>query len=288
MNPPSSPWVKDVTEETFEADVLLASDETPVVVDFWSPSCAPCRTLGPLLERLTNERKGKVVLAKVNTDDNPQLASYFRIDAIPAVKVVYHRQLVHEFTGVQPEKALRQFFDEICPDDRDPELLKAMAAEEAAPARAEKLYRTLLAKDAERHDARVGLGRTLLRLGRLDEIAEVLEPVGTAGDLGAESEGLLARVHLVKAAKELPDEPTLRRQLASDANNATAHLQLGTHLAARGVFEQALQHLYTAAELNFQFAQGKAREVMVKVFYAIGPNHPLANDYRSKLSRLLY
>src|SRR5688572_5312133 len=139
MKPASSPWVKDVTEATFEADVLAASDEAPVVVDFWSPACAPCRTLGPLLERLTNERDGKVTLAKVNTDDNPRLAAYFQIDAIPSVKVIYQRQLVHEFEGLQPEPALREFFNQIVPDSRDPALVNAQAAEEDAPERAEKL-----------------------------------------------------------------------------------------------------------------------------------------------------
>src|SRR5262249_32609658 len=169
MKPASSPWVRDVTEATFEADVLLASDETPVVVDFWSPGCAPCRTLGPILERLTNERQGQVVLAKVNVDDNYQLAAYFQIDASPAIKVIYQRQLVHEFDGLLPEKALREFFDQIVPDSRDPDLINAQAAEEAAPARAEKMYREQIAQEPDKHEARVGLARVLLRLGRLDE-----------------------------------------------------------------------------------------------------------------------
>ena len=288
MKPASSPWVHEVSEATFEADVIRASDEAPVLVDFWSPTCPPCRALGPLLERLTNERQGKVLLAKVNVDDNPNLAAYFAIDAIPAVKVIYQRQLVHEFEGLLPEKALRELFDQIAPDARDEELLGAQAAEEAAPARAEKLYREQIAQDPDKHEARVGLARVLLRLGRLDEIPEVLEPVGSSGDLGAESEGVLAQVYLLKSARDLPDEKTLRQRVAADPNNAQAPLELGIVLAAKGSYEEALQWLYGAADLDFKLAQGKAREAMVKVFYAIGPNHPLANEYRSNLSRLLY
>src|SRR5688572_28345431 len=131
-----------------------------------------------MLERLTHERQGKVILAKVDTDENERLAAYFQIDAIPAVKVIYNRQLVHEFEGVQPEPALREFFDQIVPDSRDPEMVQALAAEESAPARAEKLYCAMIEKDPERNEARVGLARVLLGMNRLDEVADVLEPVG--------------------------------------------------------------------------------------------------------------
>lgn len=288
MQPASSPWVKDVTEASFEADVLAASDETPVVVDFWSPTCAPCRTLGPMLEKLTNERQGKAVLAKVNTDDNPRLAAYFQIDAIPAVKVIYQRQLVHEFEGLQPEPALREFFNQIIPDDRDPEMVEARAAEESAPAQAEKLYRAMIAKDAERHEARVGLARVLLGQGKFDEIADVLEPVGTSGDLGVEAESLLAQVKLRQGTKDLPDEKALAKKIAANPKDAQAHLDLGNVLAAKGDTTAALAELLAAAELDFKLARGQAREAMVKVFYAIGTNHPLANEYRSRLARLLY
>ncbi len=284
----SSSWIKNVSEATFEADVLLASDDTPIIVDFWSPRCAPCRTLGPILERLTNERQGKVILAKVNTDENPRLAAYFQIAAIPSVKVIFRRQLVHEFEGLQPEAALREFFNQLVPDERDPELLAAFDAEATSPARAEKLYRAILQRDPEQHEARVGLARTLLRLNKFDDIAEVLEPVGTSGELGTEAQSILAQVNLLKQAAQLPDEQGLRKKLAANPKDAQAHLELGNVLAAKGNTEAALAELLTAAELDYKLASGPAREAMVKVFYAIGPNHPLANEYRSKLARLLY
>jgi putative thioredoxin len=284
----TSPWVRNVTEATFEPDVLEASDQTPVVVDFWSPSCAPCRALGPILERLTHEREGKVVLAKINTDDNPRLAAYFQIESIPAIKVIHKRQLVHEFEGLLPEPALREFFDQISPDNRDPDMVNAQAAEEAAPAKAETLYRAMIAKDPEKHEARVGLARVLLRLKKFDEIPDILEPIDTGGDLAAERDGLLSQIQLLKATKELPDEKTLRATLAAQPKHAETHLQLGSLLAAKGAYEESLKELYAAAELDYKLAQGQAREAMVKVFYTIGPNHPLSNEYRSKLSRLLY
>src|SRR6187397_2584701 len=110
-----SAWIVDVTEENFEAAVLEPCQERPVVVDFWAPWCAPCRALGPILEKLTNERQGAITLAKVNTEDAPQLAEYFRIQSIPAIKIFAEGQLIHEFEGVAPEAALRQLFDQLAP-----------------------------------------------------------------------------------------------------------------------------------------------------------------------------
>jgi putative thioredoxin len=280
----SSPWVKDVTEATFESEVILASDQAPVIVDFWSPSCRPCLMLGPLLEKLTHERQGQVLLAKVNVDESPRLAQYFRIDSIPAVKAIYQRQLVHEFTGLIPESALREFFDQIAPDGRDPEVAEAEAA---SPEQAEAMFRDMLAQDPEKHEARVGLARVLLQLNRLDEIADLLDPVGTSGDVGTQAESILAQVYLRQQGQGL-DVEALRQRVAAQPNDAQAQLELGTALASRGDYAEALAALYAAAERDFKLASGKAREVMVKVFYAIGSGEALANEYRSKLSRLLY
>lgn len=284
-----SAWVRDVTEATFEADVLAASEAVPVVVDFWSPGCAPCRTLGPLLERLVAEKAGKVLLAQVNIDEAPRLAAYFGITAIPAIKVIYNRQLVHEFEGLLPERDLRAFLDQIAPGGpTDPEEQAALAAEDTDPARAEALYRQMITADPDRLEARVGLARLLLRQGRLDEVSGLLEPVGSEGELGATADGLLAQAELLHAAQGLPDVATLRQRVAAGANDAEAQLQLGTVLAGQGQYEPALAALLAAAELDPKLASGPARERMVKVFYLLGSSHPLSNEYRSRLSRLLY
>lgn len=281
-------WVRDVTEQNFESEVLQVSEQVPVVVDFWSPHCAPCRTLGPILERLITERQGKLRLAKVNVDENPRLAAYFQISAIPAIKVIWNRQLVDEFEGLQPESTLRQYFQQLVPEGSESEGLETEVDEQADPAGAEARYREQIEREPDQHQARVGLARVLLRQNRLDEIPEVLEPVGVSGELGAQAEGLLARVALLQQAKTLPDVATLTAQVAQQPRDAQAHLQLGLALAAAEEYPQALQELLLAAELDSTLATGKAREIMVRVFYALGTNHPLANEYRSRLSRLLY
>ncbi len=282
-------WIRDVTEETFEADVLQESMERPVIVDFWAPWCAPCRALGPILEKLTNEKKGAITLAKVNTEDAPQLAEYFQISAIPAVKIFAEGQLIHEFQGVMPEASLRELFDQLAPS---PEMLQEAAAAHAAatadPASAERHYRDLIAKDAEKADPRLGLARVLFEQGRFDEIPEVLEPVGSSGDDGAAADAILARIKLVRMVEKLGDEQALRRRVVGEPKNAQARLELGTVLSAQEAYQDGLAMLLSAAELDFRLAPKQVREVMVQVFYAIGASHPLANEYRTKLARLLY
>jgi putative thioredoxin len=287
MTPPSSPWIRDVTADSFEADVVVPSRERPVLLDFWSPSCGPCRVLGPLLEKLVEERQGQVHLAKINTDEESELASYFGISAIPAVKVIFNAQLVHEFEGLRPESELRRFLDDICPA-RTPELDQARAAERSAPARAEKLYRQVLEKEADNDVARLGLARTLLAQDRLDEIDPILEPVSASGESGAEADRIKAQVYLKRAAAVLPPEAELRKRVEAEPKNAQPRLDLGIVLARQGKYPESLQMLLSAAELDMKLAAGRVREVMVKVFYALGTNHPLANDHRSRLSRLLY
>jgi putative thioredoxin len=280
-----SPYVFDVTEENFERDVLDASMEHPVVVDLWAEWCAPCRALGPLLERLVHERGGAVTLAKINTEDCPNLARAFQVSGIPAIRVISQRQIVTGFEGLLPEAELRQFLDQIAPGS-DP-WLKA-AAEADDPAEAEARFRKLIEEDADNLMARVGLGEVLFEQGRLDEAKQVIDPVGTTGEPGALAEKLLARVWLREAAAKLPDVAALSATVQREPKNAQARLDLGIRFADQGEFPEALAMLLAAAELDYKLANTKAREAMVKVFFCLGASHPLANDYRNRLARLLY
>jgi putative thioredoxin len=283
-----SAWVRDVAEADFEREVIERSHERPVVVDFWAPWCGPCRMLGPLLERLAEEGGGDFLLAKVNVDEAPGLAAHFGIDGIPAVKAFRDGRLVLEFVGLLPEPQLRQFLDRVRPSEADRLAGQAGPLEETDPARAEELYRRAAELDRDHEAARIGLARVLLTRGRDEEAAEVLERLGPGGEQGAEYARLEAALFLRRHGREFGDAAALRKRVDADPENAQLRFELGSALAAAGRYPEALEQLLAAAARDRKLAAAKVREVMVKVFHAVGVRSPLADDYRDKLSRLLY
>src|SRR5262245_13148432 len=180
-------WVFDATEADFQQSVLEQSHQRPVIVDFWAEWCHPCRMLGPVLERLVRERRGQVVLARVNVDQCQRLAGAFGIESIPAVKAIRDGRLILEFEGALPEAQLRAFLDQVVPSEDDKELNRAEAAEARDPSAAERSYRDLIAREPDNNAARVGLARVLLDQGKTDEVPDILSPIGSEGELGAEA-----------------------------------------------------------------------------------------------------
>lgn len=287
MNSAASDWIIDVEERDFQQKVL--EESRPVVVDFWAEWCGPCRMLGPVLEKLVRERKGAIVLAKVNVDRAQNLAAHFGIESIPLVLAFQGGQVVNGFVGVKPESELRDFLDRLGPSETDRLIQQAEALEAKTPAEAEAIYRRVLAKEPGLEAARVGLARVLLAQKKDEEVTGLLEPVATDGPFGAEAErlkGLLALRGLGEAAGG--SEGDLRRRLQAEPDNAELRYELGCALAQQGRHEEALEMLLSAGERDAKLAAGKVREAMVQIFYAVGPSSPLADQYRSRLARLLY
>jgi len=281
-------WVVDVGDADFEKQVLQRSRQVPVVVDFWAEWCGPCKQLGPLLEKAAADRKGKFILAKVNVDEAPRLAQYFRIESIPAVLAFKDGQAVNGFVGLLPESDLKMFLDDLAgPSAGDP-LVKAAALEVKDPSGAEKIYREALAADETNHPARLGLARVLVATGRDDEALQVLETVPDAGEVGAEALKLRRTVEMRKAAATAGDEAELRNKIAADRDNPQWLLELGNILATKGQYEPALETLLKAAELDKEVGRGPVRELMVKIFEIIGVRSELADRYRDRLRALLY
>jgi putative thioredoxin len=245
--------VIDVSEQTFQAEVLDRSREVPVVVDFWAEWCGPCRQLGPLLEREAGRREGDVVLAKVDTDANPRLSQAFRIQGIPAVKAFRDGAVVDEFVGAQGPPAVERFFDGLVPSE----------AERLAAAGDEASLRRALELEPGRADAALPLARLLIARGDRAGAAALLERVHGS----FQADGLAARLRL-----EDGGEP--------DLTAAWAALDAGDHAAAIDVLIAALP--------RSDGAKDDVRRAVVAILDELGVEHPLARDARRRLAAALY
>jgi putative thioredoxin len=244
--------VIDVTEQSFQSEVIDRSATTPVVVDFWAEWCAPCRQLGPLLEAEAARREGAIVLAKIDTDANPRISQAFGIQGIPAVKAFKDGQIVDEFTGAQPPVMVERFFAGLVPSEAAG---LVQSGDEASLRRALEL-------EPANAGAAVGLARILVARGDRDEALALLDPI--AGDFAAE--GLAARLRLEAAA--LPDLST-----------AFAALDAGRT-------EEGLDGLLAA--LPADGATDDIRRVVVGVLDELGVEDPRSRDYRRRLATALY
>jgi putative thioredoxin len=210
--------VRDVTDETFEADILVRSEEVPVVVDLWAPWCGPCKTLGPIIEKVVAATEGKVELAKINVDENPRAAATFRVQSIPAVFALRERRVVDQFIGALPEPAVKEFVERLAPSMSPADRLVAVGSEDA--------LRAALDLDPGHEGAVVALAELLVGRGgegdvdealallaRIPESAETrrvaaLARVGVsggvpdAGEVEAKLDGLLDRVKDDEAARQ--------------------------------------------------------------------------------------
>jgi putative thioredoxin len=275
-----SAWVVEVTADTFQQEVVDKSHEVPVVIDFWAPWCGPCRALAPVLERLAAEKAGAFILAKVNTDEEQELPAAFGVNGIPAVFAVKDGQLADRFEGALPEPQVRQFIEKLLPPGAGAPKEDPREAEARDPAAALFAYRERFAANPDDPAPRVGLARVLLATpGNEAEATSLLAPIDS-GDEVAEAERL-------KAVIALRETPHADADLAA-AKAAGDRVPLAAVLAARGEYVPAMDVLIAAAEDDPALGRGPVRELMVRIFNAIGPRSPEADDYRGRLRNIIY
>jgi putative thioredoxin len=248
----------DITPATFEHEVLEASAEVPVLVDFWAPWCAPCRALGPILEKLEREYAGRFKLVKVNSDEHQDLAAAFGVRSIPDVIAFRNGKPAAHFLGALPESQVRTFIDRLLPSAADLEDLARLD-------RAEQLIEEKHAEEAER----------------------LLGEVQPNAALDARREALLAAARFARAAGGA-DEGALSRKLAAQPEDLEARFALAQVHAAAHRYREAMDELLAIVRKDKQWRDGEARKQLVNLFTLAGHQPELVSEYRRRLATALY
>ncbi|MCA9214819.1 MAG: thioredoxin [Planctomycetales bacterium] len=283
-----SHWKVNVTDETFESEIVERSKDVPIVVDFWAEWCAPCRALGPLLEKLADEYDGKFVLAKVDTEKAPNASAQFQIQSIPAVFAIRDGKIVDGFMGALPEPQLREWLDRFLPSDAEVLVAEAKALSESNIAEAESKLRNAIELDPRLDAAKIELADVLLKAGKLDESGEIIEQLEARGFLEPEAERVKAALEIKQAGAESGGVDTCREKLAADPGNLTLKTELAEALASAGQHEEALQIALSVVQASTGDDRERARHAMVDIFKILPPDSELASEYRRKLSMALF
>ena len=274
--------IQDITTAEFPQAVLQRSREVPVIVDFWAEWCGPCKTLSPLLEKVTGEADGAFDLVKIDVDDNQQLAADFQVQGIPTVVAFRDGVAVSRFTGALPEASLRTWIEEFMPTALD---AKVDAARDAVlsgnAALAELLFRQVLAEDASHVEAGTGLAASLIAAGDTEEALIVLGRLTP----NAEVDRLQAAARL--SASRDDNVAELEARLENDPSDTQTRIDLARSLAARREYEPALDHLLTVVRDRGDL-RDDARQAMLDIFGVLGTEHPLTATYRRLLTNALF
>ena len=281
-----SSWIVDVNAQNFRSEVIERSLKTPVVVDFWAAWCGPCKELGPALEAAAREGNGRFILAKVDVDKSPELAQAFQVQGIPTVLAVVDGRVVDGFSGALPPAELKRFLETVIPPAGPTALEEArlLVADGRRPEAIEVL-RAHLRTEPDDHPARIELASLLIDDGKLADAKKVWERVDEAARETPAGKALDTKLRYAENAGDLA-----ALQQAADAapEDPAARIKLGKALAAAQRYEDGLSQLLAAVELDPEHEKGAARKAMLEIFEMLGPDHPLSNDYRYRLSLLLF
>jgi putative thioredoxin len=282
-----SEWVFDTSDSRFETDVVERSKRVPVVIDFWAPWCGPCRTLGPLLERLADEHAGAFLLAKVNVDENPGLAQGFGASSIPMVLGLRDGQVVSEFVGALPEAGVRDFLARVLPSAADTLAAQALALRAAGQlAEAEAAFHRALELDPRCDRALLGLAHFHADRQQDDDALALLDHVAPGTPARNDADRLAAAIRIQQVGGA--DEATLRIKVNADPKDMESRFTLAQVLAAAARYDEALDMYLEIVKHDRRFRDDAARKAMLDIYELLGPDNEIVDRSRTALASVLF
>ncbi len=281
--------VVEVTGATFETEVIAASHQIPVLVDFWAAWCQPCQVLMPLLDRIVRDYPGSARLAKVDTDRESALAAQFGIRSLPTVIVFRHGKVIQNLVGVQPESAYRSVIESLKPSSGD-NIIESVDSLIRSGQLEEALGHVEVALEGEPDNQRLAMTRAdlLARLGRVDEANAAVEALPADIRVGDTARRIAARCQLLAlGSNELTAAESLKAKLAANATDHAARAALIGALVHHDQLEEALDQALQLLKRAPGYAEGAGRKALVNLFELLGSDHPLTTQYRRKMTAML-
>lgn len=293
---PAGDLIKDVSEAEFMKDVVEASMETPIIVDFWAPWCGPCKTLGPQLEAAVTAAKGAVKMAKVNVDEAQGIAGQMRVQSIPTVYAFHKGQPIDGFQGAVPESEIKAFVERVVEaggGDASGGLDDAIAAAEemmetGEVADAMQVFAAVAEEDPTSAVAFAGMARCYLALEQVEEAEAVLNGVTAEISSASEIEAVFAQIELAKQAQDAGPVGELKAAVDADPANHQARFDLAQALHAAGETEAAVEALLELFKRDREWNDGAAKTQLFTIFDALKGNDPIVLNGRRKLSSMIF
>jgi putative thioredoxin len=284
-----SPYIHNVSMQNFQNLVLENSINKPVLVDFWADWCQPCQTIMPMLAKLAEEYAGKFELAKVNADEQQELAAHFGIKSLPTMKLFFKGQMVDELMGAVPESEIRAMLDKHIVSESDQFMQAAMMAyQQGQTEQALEMLNQALAKDPDNAELKVTIAQMVHGEGDSKSALALLDSLDSEGNKLDTVIKLRAEIKLAEQLADLPDFEEIEQRLAQDPKDLEALLQKSRHLTARGDYENAMECLLTIMRTDREFEDDAGRNSLLELFDMLGGEHLSVQKYRRKLFTLLH